>query len=89
MVLDEPNSNLDDEGELALHHAINAMKKRGSTIVLIAHRPSMLEQVDKILVIREGRMQTFGDRAEVLKQILRPRAVPAKKPQVQLAGGQN
>lgn len=76
IILDEPNANLDEEGEAALHRAIATMKARGSTIIMIAHRPSMLEQVDRIIVMREGRIQAMGERAEILKQITRPRAVP-------------
>jgi PrtD family type I secretion system ABC transporter len=75
IILDEPNANLDDEGEAALHRAIAAVKARGGTVLMIAHRPSMLEQADRILVLRDGRVQAIGERAEILKQITRPKPV--------------
>jgi ABC-type protease/lipase transport system fused ATPase/permease subunit len=73
LVLDEPNSNLDRDGEQALAMAIAAVKASGGTVVLIAHRPSILAHVDKILVLREGRVDVFGARNEVLELLSRPR----------------
>ena len=75
LVLDEPNSNLDTEGEHALFDAIQAVRDDGGTVVIIAHRPSLLDHVDKILVLRNGRMHAFGARTEIMKLITRPRAV--------------
>lgn len=75
IILDEPNANLDDEGEAALQRAIAAVKARGGTVVMIAHRPSMLEQADRILVLRDGRVHAVGERTEILKQITRPKPV--------------
>lgn len=66
VVLDEPNSNLDDVGERALVQTIMELKKRSITVVLITHRPSILGVVDKILLLREGVMQLYGNRDEVL-----------------------
>jgi PrtD family type I secretion system ABC transporter len=77
LVLDEPNSNLDHDGEVALANAIAAVKASGGTVVLIAHRPGMLAQVDKILVVRGGRAEAFGARDEILKLIGGPRLVAA------------
>jgi ATP-binding cassette subfamily C protein EexD len=74
VVLDEPNSNLDDAGERALVLAIAELKKRGTTVVLITHRPSILGITDKIAFLREGQLQLFGPRDEVL-------AALAPKPQ--------
>jgi ABC-type protease/lipase transport system fused ATPase/permease subunit len=69
VVLDEPNSNLDAPGEEALLLSLTALKQQGVTLVLVAHRPSMLEGVDKMLVLRaNGTMETFGTRAEVMQQ---------------------
>lgn len=66
IVLDEPNSNLDDVGERALMQAILELKKRGSTVVLITHRPAILGIVDKIAFMRNGLLELFGTRDEVL-----------------------
>ena len=75
VVLDEPNSNLDNEGEQALTAAIMGIRARGGIVVVIAHRPSALAGVDQVLVMDEGRMQSFGPKDEVLSKVLRP--VPA------------
>jgi ATP-binding cassette subfamily C protein len=75
VVLDEPNSNLDNEGEQALTAAIMSIRARGGVVVVIAHRPSALAGVDLVLVMGEGRMQSFGPKDDVLSKVLRP--VPA------------
>jgi PrtD family type I secretion system ABC transporter len=77
VVLDEPNSNLDNEGEQALTAAIQSIRARGGIVVVIAHRPSALAGVDQVLVMGEGRVQSFGPKDEVLSKVLRP--VPALK----------
>lgn len=69
LVLDEPNSSLDRVGEQALLDTIDEMRRRGATIVVIAHRPSMLEHVDKILVLRDGRVDLYGTRDEVMSKL--------------------
>jgi len=66
VVLDEPNSNLDDAGERALVQAIIELKKRETTVILITHRPAILGITDKIAFMREGQLQLFGPRDEVL-----------------------
>jgi PrtD family type I secretion system ABC transporter len=76
IVLDEPNANLDQEGETALVAALRDHKERGATIVVVTHRMNLLSPVDKIAVLREGRLERFGDRDEVLRE-LSPRAIPA------------
>jgi ATP-binding cassette subfamily C protein len=78
VVLDEPNSNLDAEGEEALNRAILGVKQRGGIVIVIAHRPSALAAVDHVLVMAEGRPQAFGPKDEVLKRVLRPTAWPLK-----------
>ncbi|QIK36791.1 type I secretion system permease/ATPase [Caldichromatium japonicum] len=75
VVLDEPNSNLDDQGEAALVRAIVQLKSEGTTVVIITHRPSILGSVDKILVMREGQVEMFGPRDQVLARFVRPVAV--------------
>jgi ABC-type protease/lipase transport system fused ATPase/permease subunit len=77
VVLDEPNSNLDGEGELALQQAIVGLKSRGAIVVLIAHRPAALAACDKVLFVANGAQQTFGPRDEVLQKVL-ARPMPAQ-----------
>jgi ATP-binding cassette subfamily C protein len=71
VVLDEPTSNVDSEGEEALSEAILRVRARGGIVAVIAHRPKALEGVDHVLVIGEGRAQSFGPKEEVLKKVLR------------------
>jgi len=68
VVLDEPNANLDSEGETALHKVLGELKARGAIVVIISHRPSALEQCDKILVLSNGAQQTFGPREAILRK---------------------
>ena len=77
IVLDEPNSNLDNEGEMALRQAIANLKTRGAIVVLIAHRPSVLAVCDHILVLANGEQKDFGSRDEIMQKITRPVAPPA------------
>jgi ATP-binding cassette subfamily C protein len=78
VVLDEPNSNLDNEGELALRQAVLDLKARGAIVLLIAHRPSVLVVCDHILVLANGQQQDFGSREEILRKITaRPAPPPA------------
>ena len=69
VVLDEPSSNLDNTGEAALLIALDELRKRKVTTVIIAHRPSILRQVDKILVLRPGIAPVLGPRDEILRSI--------------------
>ena len=83
IVLDEPNANLDAEGEQSLIRAINAARESGAIVMLIAHRPSVMQVVDKILVLREGRIQQFGPRSAIAGMITPGGIVeidPASKP---------
>ncbi len=66
IVLDEPNANLDREGEAALGSALSALKQRGATIILIGHRPAMMAQTDKIAVLKDGQLEAFGPTQEIL-----------------------
>jgi ATP-binding cassette subfamily C protein len=77
VVLDEPNANLDSEGEDALTRAILGVRARNGIVVVIAHRPSALAGVDTLLVMQAGRMASFGPKETVLKQALRPAPAPA------------
>ena len=73
IVLDEPNSNLDVEGEIALTKAIRGVRARGGIVVVIAHRPSVLGAVDYVLALFNGQVRAYGKRDEVLT----PMSVPA------------
>ncbi|NJL70545.1 MAG: type I secretion system permease/ATPase [Candidatus Competibacteraceae bacterium] len=78
VVLDEPNSNLDADGEAALTVAIQSVRARGGIVIVVAHRPSALASVDQVLAMGNGRVQAFGPKDKVLKQVLqRPQNVPA------------
>lgn len=66
VVLDEPNASLDTEGEIALVKAIAGLKQEGITVVVISHRPSLLSGVDKLMILREGTIEAYGSRAEML-----------------------
>jgi PrtD family type I secretion system ABC transporter len=72
VVLDEPNSNLDPEGDQALARAIMGVKARGGIVLLVAHRQAILATVDLALLVRSGTVQAFGPRDEVLAQIMKP-----------------
>jgi ATP-binding cassette subfamily C protein len=67
VVMDEPNSNLDAEGEMALTQTIKAVRERGGIAVVVAHRPSALTAVDLVAVIQNGKMIAFGPKDEILK----------------------
>ena len=73
IVLDEPNSNLDTEGDEALTRAVRAARERGAIVVVVAHRPIGIEAMDQILVLKDGRLQAFGPKEQVLAQVLQPR----------------
>jgi PrtD family type I secretion system ABC transporter len=81
VVLDEPSSNLDSDGDTALLSCIAELKKRGTTVVIISHRPNTLGAVDKLLLLRDGALEMFGPRDEIINRLSRPAgppSVPAK-----------
>ena len=78
VVLDEPNSNLDSDGEKALTAAILGVRSRGGIAVVIAHRPSAIAAVDYVLVLGDGRQQAFGPKDEVLRAVTRSAMAPLK-----------
>lgn len=77
VVLDEPGASLDQVGEQALLNTLMELRKRKSTIIVIAHRPNILQLVDKILIMRDGRVAAFGPRDEILAKVAGPRAPQA------------
>jgi ATP-binding cassette subfamily C protein len=78
LILDEPNANLDSEGDQQLVNTLRELKKAGRTILIVAHRLSVLPIVDKLLVLQDGRVRLFGKREEVLRQIMPPAAGGAR-----------
>ncbi|RWM75892.1 MULTISPECIES: type I secretion system permease/ATPase [Mesorhizobium] len=78
VILDEPNSNLDADGEAALTEAIQSVRARGGVAIVVAHRPSALASLDQVLVMANGRIQAFGPKNEILNKITRPAGVPLK-----------
>ena len=67
VILDEPNANLDGEGEIALAQAMSGLRSEGITSIVVTHRPSLIAHVDKILMLGAGRVQKFGPASEVMK----------------------
>jgi len=72
IVLDEPNAALDAEGEEALVKALDALKAGGSTIVIVSHKPSVFRSADKMLMLRDGRIEMFGPRDQVMSRVVQP-----------------
>jgi ATP-binding cassette subfamily C protein len=70
VVLDEPNSNLDTEGDEALARAILGVRNRGGIVVVVAHRPAALQNIDTVLAMVNGRQQAFGPKDDVLRKVL-------------------
>jgi ATP-binding cassette subfamily C protein len=71
VVLDEPNSNLDTQGEIALAQALERAKEREITVVAITQRPALLKSVDKILILTKGAVQAIGKREDILPMIMK------------------
>ncbi|WP_176551289.1 type I secretion system permease/ATPase [Xenorhabdus cabanillasii] len=74
IVLDEPNSNLDDIGEKALSGAIGELREQGKTVVVITHRPALLSQTNKILLLVQGKMKLFGPSQQVMAALAQSKA---------------
>jgi PrtD family type I secretion system ABC transporter len=80
VVLDEPNANLDTAGEQALGEALMGLKDRQATTIVITHRLNLLALVDKILVLRDGQVEMFGSRDDIMALLTRPQVVTANTP---------
>lgn len=83
VVLDEPNSNLDEQGELALSNALERLKQKGSTVILVSHRQSILNKIDKLLVLNDGQLAVYGPRDQVIVHLQKqsqpaPNLVPSR-----------
>jgi ATP-binding cassette subfamily C exporter for protease/lipase len=81
VVLDEPNSSLDEAGDAALNNALRGLKARGATVVVMTHRTSVLGAMDKVLLLVDGAQQAFGPREEVLAALQKAQA--QSQPQAQ------
>src|SRR4051812_11524842 len=80
IVLDEPNSNLDGDSEATLTRALGQLKAQGTTVVLVSHRPTLVQGVDKVLLLKDGTVEMFGPRTEVLNRLMSPRPAEAVAP---------
>jgi PrtD family type I secretion system ABC transporter len=90
VVLDEPNSNLDAEGDTALANAIAGVRKRGGIVVVVAHRPAALAMLNKLAVLGNGQLQALGPKDEVLAKMIQPVSAargPAGPLPIRQAGG--
>lgn len=85
VVLDEPNSNLDDQGEAALVEAVKSLKETNTTVILITHRPSILQVTNKLAMIRQGVLELYGNTNEVLAKISANAKQAQAQPQTQAA----
>ncbi len=85
LVLDEPNSNLDAEGEAALVKALQSVKARGGVAVVVAHRPSVLSAVDMVAVVNNGQISAFGPKEDVLRKVLKQQPTPGATSSAMLA----
>jgi len=78
LVLDEPNAALDAEGEMQLGKALQSLRSQGITLIVVAHRAGILASADKLLVMRGGRMEVFGERTQVLARLNAPQSLPVE-----------
>jgi len=87
VVLDEPNANLDQDGDDALARTLQRLSQRKVTTVVITHRLWILRHVDKILLLRNGSVEMFGPRDEILSKIARPAAAPMRQTALESSHG--
>ena len=80
LVLDEPNSNLDDVGEVALTQAVLKLREAGKTVILISHRPNIIRVTNKLLMLRDGVVAAFGPTEDVLKSLAQAQAKAQSQP---------
>lgn len=77
LILDEPNSNLDGDSEALLVETLRKVKEHGTTVVVVSHRPTLVQGVDKVLLLRDGAVELYGPRAEVMRRLSGPRPAAA------------
>ena len=78
VVLDEPNSNLDEQGEIALGYALQTLKQNKVTVILVTHRQNVLTHVDKLLVLNDGKLAVYGPRNQVIAHLQQVQPVQAQ-----------
>jgi ATP-binding cassette subfamily C exporter for protease/lipase len=78
IVLDEPNSSLDEEGDAALLRTLQYIKSKGSTLIIITHRVQVMSVIDSILLLVDGKIKALGPRDEVLKSLISQNPSPTK-----------
>jgi PrtD family type I secretion system ABC transporter len=88
VVMDEPNSNLDEAGEQALNNTLQALKERQCTTIVISHRTSILPAIDHILILRDGIARLYGTRDEVLSRLDAPRSITPEERHLENEAGQ-
>ncbi|MEA3456117.1 MAG: ATP-binding cassette domain-containing protein, partial [Campylobacterota bacterium] len=81
VILDEPNSNLDDMGEYALMMALNTLKEKGATVLLITHKQNILTLADKLAFIKDGTLLLYDERDKVLEALSKKKVAPITKKQ--------
>jgi ATP-binding cassette subfamily C protein len=86
IILDEPNASLDSEGEAALMATLDRLKAEKRTVILITHKTNILAMMDKILVLKQGQVQGFGDRDEIFSKLLSPRVAASGSPPISPGG---
>lgn len=84
LVLDEPNSNLDEDGERALMQAVLNMRERGTTVILVSHKPNILSVVDNIMIIQDGQVSVYGPRQAVMDHLAKQQQQQQQQRQQQL-----
>lgn len=77
VVLDEPNANLDGEGDAALARAVKGVRARGGIAIIVAHRPAALASVDLVMTFANGQIQAFGPKDEILRKALASQNPPS------------
>ncbi|MEM7636750.1 MAG: ATP-binding cassette domain-containing protein, partial [Pseudomonadota bacterium] len=87
LIMDEPNANLDAEGEAALVQAVANARKRGATVIVVAHRPSALAAIDTLLMLKDGKQVAFGPKDEVLAKVLQTGPPKAERRPAKPANG--
>ncbi len=70
VILDEPNSNLDNDGSMALNQAIRSLKANGSSVLIMAHRPAAIQECDTLLVMDHGARAAFGPKDQVMREMV-------------------
>jgi ABC-type protease/lipase transport system fused ATPase/permease subunit len=86
VVLDEPNANLDAQGEAALKAALQELKARGVTTIMVGHRPALMSQLDKLAVLKDGALEAFGPSATILPPMRAVAARADRSPPAQAQG---